>query len=116
MKHLTSMRLVVGMLAFAASTAQAAQMAEASPARGKAIYERRCGVCHLAKQTGAEILARRLGKERSLLAARTDLTPAYVRQVVRWGLVNMPPLSRVEMPDGDLNDVIAYFNAPKATQ
>jgi mono/diheme cytochrome c family protein len=115
MKHITSVSLV-GMLALAASAAQAAQMPAADPVRGKAIYEHRCGVCHLAKQTGAEILARRLGRERSLLASRTDLTPAYVRQVVRWGLVNMPPLSRVEMPDGDLNDVIAYFNAPKAAQ
>jgi len=61
------------------------------------------------------ILARRLGKEKSVLERRTDLQPAYIRQVVRAGLVNMPPLSRVEMPDTDLDAVIAYLAATKAS-
>jgi hypothetical protein len=71
-------------------------------------------VCHLPGQTGSFVLARRLGAERSLLAQRTDLTAAYIRQVVRWGLVNMPRISRVEVPDPDLDRVIAYLTAPKA--
>jgi len=33
---------------------------------------------------------------------------------VRWGLVNMPRISRVEMPDPDLDALIAYLNGPKA--
>lgn len=55
------------------------------------------------------MLARRLGKDRSLLAGRTDLTAPYIRQVVRWGLVNMPRLTRVELPEAELDAVVAYL-------
>jgi mono/diheme cytochrome c family protein len=82
-------------------------------ARGKAAFSHRCAMCHREGQTGAFILARRLGKEKSLLEQRTDLQPAYIRQVVRAGLVNMPRLSRVEIPDPDLDGVIAYLVSPK---
>ena len=84
-------------------------------AQGKAAFTHRCAMCHREGQTGAFILARRLGKEKSLLEQRTDLQPAYIRQVVRAGLVNMPRLSRVEMPDPDLDAVIAYLNAPRSS-
>jgi cytochrome c5 len=101
------------------STSFAATASVTSPApeatRGRAVFERRCGVCHLAGQTGAEILARRLGREKSLLAARTDLVPAYVRLVVRTGLMNMPRISRVEIPDPDLDAIIAYLVRPRTT-
>ena len=81
----------------------------AVPEAGQELFERRCGVCHLRGQTGTNMLERRLGKERSLLAERSDLTAPYVRQVVRWGLVNMPRLTRVELPDSELEAVIAYL-------
>jgi mono/diheme cytochrome c family protein len=83
-------------------------------ARGQAAFTHRCAMCHRVGQTGTFILARRLGKEKSLLEQRTDLQPAYIRQVVRSGLVNMPRLSRVEMPDPDLDGVIAYLTSPRA--
>ncbi len=79
--------------------------------QGKAAYSHRCAMCHREGQTGTFVLARRLGKEKSLLEQRTDLQPAYIRVVVRQGLVNMPRLSRVEMPDPDLDAVIAYLTA-----
>jgi mono/diheme cytochrome c family protein len=88
-------------VAFAADAARLAQ--------GQQLFEKRCGVCHRAGQTGTQVLARRLGKERSLLAERRDLTVPYIRQVVRWGLVNMPRLTRVEMPDGDLDAIAAWL-------
>jgi hypothetical protein len=70
-------------------------------------------MCHRDGNTGTFILARRLGKEKSVIERRTDLQPAYIRQVVRAGLVNMPPLSRVEMPEPDLDAVIAYLVSAK---
>lgn len=82
-------------------------------ATGKAAFTHRCAMCHREGHTGTFILARRLGKEKSLLEQRTDLQPAYIRQVVRAGLVNMPRLSRVEMPDPDLDAAIAYLMSPK---
>lgn len=92
----------------AANTAQGASIEQ-----GKAAFAHRCAMCHREGQTGTFVLARRLGKEKSLLEQRTDLQPAYIRVVVRQGLVNMPRLSRVEMPDPDLDAVIAYLTSPR---
>jgi mono/diheme cytochrome c family protein len=102
----------------AATTAPAAKAAEDSVnARGQAAYTHRCAMCHREGNgnTGTFILSRRLGKDKSVIEQRTDLQPAYIRQVVRAGLVNMPRLSRVEMPDTELDAVIAYLVAPKAS-
>ena len=91
----------------------AAAGADTPAADGQQLFERRCGVCHLQGQTGTTILARRLGPERALLAGRTDLAPEYIRQVVRAGLVNMPPLTRVELPDAELEAISAWLRRPR---
>jgi hypothetical protein len=72
-------------------------------------------MCHREGGTGTFILARRLGAAKSLLEQRTDLEPTYVRTVVRWGLVNMPRISRVELPDADLDALLAYLTAARAS-
>jgi mono/diheme cytochrome c family protein len=87
--------------------------AEPSPADGGQLFERRCGVCHLKGQTGTNMLERRLGAQRALLAERTDLTPEYIRFVVRQGLVNMPRLTRVELPDAELEAISAWLRRPR---
>jgi mono/diheme cytochrome c family protein len=99
--------------AAAASVVPIASVAspEALVARGKAAFVHRCRMCHGEGQTGAFILNRRLGAAKALLEKRDDLQPAYVRLVVRNGLVNMPRLSRVEMPEPDLDAVIVYLTA-----
>jgi mono/diheme cytochrome c family protein len=101
--------LALGML----SVAQGADAPGDLAARGRQAFAHRCGMCHREGGTGTFILARRLGKEQSLLEKRTDLQPDYVRYVVRWGLVNMPRISRVELPDPDLDAVIAYLSAAR---
>ena len=83
--------------------------------QGQAVFAHRCGMCHREGGTGTFILARRLGPAKSLLEKRTDLDPTYERTVVRWGLVNMPRISRVELPEPDLDALIAYLSAPKAS-
>lgn len=88
--------------------------ADAGPlSRGQALYERHCGVCHRAGQTGTVVLGRRLGADRALLAERSDLTVPYVRQVVRAGLLNMPRLTRVELPDADLQQLAEWLARPR---
>ena len=77
--------------------------------RGEKAFVHRCAMCHREGNTGTFVLARRLGAERSLLEKRDDLTAPYIRVVVRQGLVNMPRISRVELPDADLDAVIAYL-------
>jgi mono/diheme cytochrome c family protein len=93
-------------IAAVASAADAVQVA-----RGKAAFVHRCSMCHGEGQTGAFILSRRLGAAKSLLEKRDDLLPAYIKFVVRNGLVNMPRISRVEMPEPDLDAVIVYLTA-----
>ena len=91
--------------------APAVQAADLTPVqdKGRQLFGHRCGMCHREGGTGTFILARRLGPTQSLLEQRRDLKPEYVRYVVRWGLMNMPRLSRVEVPDADLDAVIAYL-------
>lgn len=102
--------LVVGL---ASSLGMAATHAADAPQieRGRAAFEHRCAMCHRAGGTGSNLLARRIGKEQSILEQRTDLQPEYVRHVVRWGYVNMPRISRVELADAELDAVIAYLTA-----
>lgn len=118
---------LAGVLAGTAATGQAAEGArstqgalasdvatgvEAQRELGKAVFTHRCAMCHREGQTGTFVLARRLGAEKSLLEKRTDLTGPYIRQVVRWGLMNMPRLSRVELPDADMDALVVYLTPP----
>ena len=84
------------------------------PADGKAVFTRRCGICHLTDGGGTWMLERRLGKAQSLLELRTDLQPDYVKSVARKGLNGMPRFTRVELPDSDLAAVTAYLTRPGA--
>lgn len=114
MRHCRLVTLLAAMAGSAAASAAGADGAEADAlARGQALYVRHCGVCHREGQTGTVVLGRRLGADRALLAARTDLTAPYVRQVVRAGLVNMPRLTRVELPDADLDVLAAWLARPR---
>lgn len=105
--------LVAALLAPTFAAAAAASDA-ATLARGKAAFTHRCSMCHREGGTGTNILARRLGVGKSLLEQRTDLDTTYVKTVVRWGLVNMPRISRVELPEPDMDALVAYLTAPKA--
>lgn len=90
--------------------------ASSAPAKadGAALFAARCGYCHLPGGTGTMMLARRLGKDKGLLAARTDLNADYVRAVVRSGLNSMPALTRVEVPDEELDAIGLFLAKPKA--
>lgn len=101
------------LIALAAGLVAASTSAADAPRTGEQIFAHRCGMCHREGGTGTFILARRLGAEKSLLEKRTDLQPEYVRYVVRWGLVNMPRISRVELPDGDLDALVQYLSRPQ---
>ncbi|MDQ2641730.1 MAG: cytochrome c [Pseudomonadota bacterium] len=103
--------LLIVAVAMASGSATAAE--SGTPERSRQLYDRHCGVCHREGQTGTVVLGRRLGAERALLATRTDLTAPYVRQVVRSGLVNMPRLTRVELPDADLEAIASWLARPR---
>lgn len=77
--------------------------------QGEALFGRECAFCHVGKSTGALMLGRRLGKENADLTKRTDLEADYVKAVVRNGLVNMPPFSRVELTDAEVDAIAVYL-------
>lgn len=83
---------------------------EHSTNEGERLFGEKCAFCHVgAKNTGAMMLGRRLGKAHAELTSRTDLDPDYVKAVVRNGLVNMPPINRVELTDAQLDEIAAFL-------
>jgi hypothetical protein len=61
---------------------------------------------------GTIMLGRRLGPEHALLAERTDLDPDYVKHVVREGIGGMPPQTRVDLTNVQLDAVAAWLTRP----
>ena len=81
---------------------------------GEALYLNRCGACHLAGGMGTNLLTKArvaAGQppESGLLSHRVDLTQSYVKQVVRHGKLAMPPLTRVEVTDAELDAIAQYL-------
>lgn len=109
------MRWVAALLVATCVVAGAPRAVAAEPAatadveRGLAQYRRNCAPCHARGGTGAMMLGRRLGAEKSLLDQRKDLTPEYIRFVVRRGLGSMPWLSPVELPEQQLTELTRYL-------
>ncbi len=99
--------LIAGALLVA--TAAGAQTADAGVAAGAELFRDRCGMCHLQGGTGTFMLARRLGAANALLAERTNLDAAYVKQVVRSGIVSMPRMTRAEVSDAELQAIVDYL-------
>jgi len=90
-------------LALASLTARA-------DSEGERLYVEKCAMCHRAGGMGAGLLSRRYPKGQELLENRTNLSAAFVSQVVRHGLNNMPPLSRAEVSDPQLAAIAAYLS------
>jgi cytochrome c5 len=120
--------LPLSALALAAAIAASAQTPQgpASPARdypvtaarakspGEAAFLARCQFCHVEMGFGTLTLAKRLGPKQALLASRTDLDPDYIRGVVRNGLNTMPPITRVDVSDPELDQIVKYLTRNKA--
>ena len=88
----------------------ASQVASADVASDKKLFDAKCAKCHNESGTGTFMLNRRLGKDKSLLEQRTDLAPGFVRHVVRNGILGMPPFTRVEVTDAELDAIVRYLN------
>ena len=85
---------------------------------GKALFENHCGFCHLTFGMGTNLLVKQrlaagAGPATALLANRDDLTAAYVHAVVRMGKGAMPPQTRVDVTDSELDSVATYLGRGK---
>ena len=83
--------------------------AAADEATDKQVFAARCAKCHGESGTGTFMLGRRHGKDKGMLEARTDLAPDFIRHVVRNGIVSMPPITRVEVTDAELDAVVRHL-------
>lgn len=92
-----------------ATAASAPAPAPAAVSPGEGLYVRKCGFCHVGRNTGTIMLERRLGAGQGELARRTDLEADYVVGVARAGLMSMPPISRVDATDEELGQIAAYL-------
>jgi cytochrome c5 len=81
---------------------------------GKLAFKARCAKCHGESGTGTFMLGRRLGKEKALIENRSDLTPTFIRHVVRNGIVSMPALTRVEVTDDELRAISDYLTKSRS--
>ena len=110
----TVLALAAGSLAVAAS----AQSGVAAPAAesDEAVYVRECALCHGPMGTGTLMLARRLGQDNAVLASRTNLTGPYVEYVVRHGLGSMPAITRVEVTDAQLAQIVRHLTRPQGAR
>ena len=104
----TAPLLITLAVASLSSAALAQPIPATRPVGGEALFKARCAICHEGSGPGVLTLAKRLGKDKSLIADRADLEPAYVKFVVRHGLRAMPPLGRIEITDAELDEIAAY--------
>ena len=76
---------------------------------GERLYGRECAFCHVGRNTGTIMLGRRMDPAQAELHKRADLDADYVKAVVRNGLVNMPPFSKVELTDQELDKIAGWL-------
>ena len=80
--------------------------------RGQAVYEHWCTPCHGAGpgNPGTQSLEIKYrGELPAVLEEREDLTPEFVRTMVREGILMMAPFRKTEVTDAELDDIAAYL-------
>ena len=77
-----------------------------APAR---TYANACGTCHDNGGYAVGVLADRLGPESALIHERNNLAPQTIRAVVRQGMGAMPAMSKIEVSDAELDEIIALL-------
>lgn len=123
MKRLAS---IVSLIAISAPFLSQAAAPAGSPDNGKLVYEKWCLPCHGARvNTGfpgtsdalypgsLAIALKYNGTQPPLLTDRTNLTPEFVKTIVRIGISAMPPSRKTEISDSELDDIAAYLTQKK---
>jgi cytochrome c5 len=93
---------------------QAADWTNLAKTGNEQVFGEKCGMCHRASGMGTTLLSRRLDPEQALLENRRDLQPVFIETVVRSGFNNMFPVSRGEVSDEQLQQIIAHLTRENA--
>ena len=110
-----SVIIAAAMALGAAWAVQAHAQPAASP--GRQVFDKWCAPCHgtgLAKPATAALAFKYKGETPALLEQRTDLTPDFVKSMVRTGVYTMPPFRKTEISDGELDALAAYLSKTEA--
>ena len=78
---------------------------------GKQVFDRHCIHCHGPDPgyAGTRQLGITRGADKAVLEERPDLTPEYVRHVVRHGLKAMPAFVPSDLTDAQLQELTDYL-------
>lgn len=78
---------------------------------GKVLFELHCAGCHDPGNAHAATkqLALVRSKDLAVIMQRTDLVPAYIKFIVRDGLLEMPPFRPTDINDAELDNLTAYI-------
>lgn len=98
-------------LTYAKAPPQPVPAAAAAAAAAIKIYGKWCSDCHTRPSgPGTMALQRKYqGAVPAILEQRTDLTPDYVRAVVRSGISFMPSFRKTEISDAELAELADYL-------
>jgi mono/diheme cytochrome c family protein len=105
--------LPVVLLAALGAIANPQARAAAAP-DGKAVYEKWCGPCHAPgiSHPGTHALqAKYAGQKSGVLLEWKDLTPDYVKAMVRTGISVMPHFRKTEITDAELGALATWLAA-----
>jgi mono/diheme cytochrome c family protein len=101
--------LLIGATALAGMGAAAA----GEKPQGKEVFAQYCSQCHgPGDAPGTVQLGRTRGKDKALLAERSDLAPEYIEYIVRHGLKSMPPFAPSDLDDARLKALVEYLTRP----
>jgi len=104
MKHMAVVTLVGSAFAYLAMPATGAEMT------GKEVFDHYCSYCHGSGDgPGTMQLGRSRGRDKALLTERTDLTPEYIKFIVRHGLRSMPPFVPSDLTDAKLKSLAGFL-------
>lgn len=84
----------------------------AAEQRGQVVYTKWCAPCHASGpgHPGTQSLEIKYrGELPAVLEDRDDLTPDFVRTLVREGILMMAPFRKTEVTDAELDDIAAYL-------
>jgi mono/diheme cytochrome c family protein len=103
---------VIAIFVAFAPAVQDASAQTAAQARGKEVYDHWCTPCHAPGpgHPGTQSLeVKYRGELPAVLEDREDLTPEFVRTMVRDGILMMAPFRKTEVTDAELDDIAAYL-------
>jgi cytochrome c5 len=102
--------LAEGAAAAGKSPDETVPVSPATPRRRAETFDAHCGVCHRQMRVGVLTSMREVSEQRSQPARRRGLDAVFIKYVVRNGIGGMPPQTRVDVTDADLEAIVAYLS------